>query len=264
MMNSLSDRLRLENKVAIVTGGAMGIGAAIAELLAAAGAAVAVLDTERLHLHRVTEKISAAGGWCKGFVCDVGNLTELRRTVDAVVAEFDRLDIVVNNAGIFPLAPALELSEATWDRVLDVNLKGPFFLAQCAAHQMIRQGSSGSIVNIASIDAIHPSGKLTHYDASKAGMQMMSRSLALELAPHHIRVNTVAPGAIDTPGASAAMATVSTSHEAERPRQSLAHIPLGRMGTPEEIAQAVLFLASEAASYITGSTLVVDGGFLVA
>jgi NAD(P)-dependent dehydrogenase (short-subunit alcohol dehydrogenase family) len=263
-MKSLHDRMRLENKVALVTGGAMGIGAAIAELLAAAGAAVVVLDTEQVHLARVTEKITAAGGWCKGFVCDVANLSELRRTVDEVVKEFEQIDILVNNAGIFPFAPALELSETTWDRTLSVNLKGAFFLSQCVAQQMIRQGHGGSIVNISSVDALHPSGRLTHYDASKAGMQMMTRSLALELAPHHIRVNTVAPGAIDTPGASASMATKSTAATEDLQKQFLARIPLGRMGNPAEVAEAVLFLAGGAASYITGSTLVVDGGFLVA
>ncbi|HSQ61975.1 MAG TPA: SDR family oxidoreductase, partial [Polyangiaceae bacterium] len=173
-------------------------------------------------------------------------------------------DILVNNAGIFPPAPALDLSEATWDRVLSVNLKGAFFLAQAVAQQMIRQGDGGAIVNIASIDALHPTGRLAHYDTSKAGLVMMTRSLAFELGPNRIRVNAVAPGVIQTPGADAALAVLAGSGSPGQLKSKfVSRIPLGRLGTPDDVARAVLFLVSEAADYITGSTLVVDGGFLL-
>ena len=171
---------------------------------------------------------------------------------------------IVGYAGVFPVAPALDLTESSWDRVLDINLKGAFFMTQCVAGQMLRQGDGGSVVNIASIDGLHPSGHLVHYDASKGGMIMMTRSLALELGGRRIRVNAVAPGAIQTPGADAAMSAMAApGSTAQLKSQFTSRIPLGRMGDPDDIAKAVLFLASRAADYVTGSTLVVDGGYLL-
>jgi NAD(P)-dependent dehydrogenase (short-subunit alcohol dehydrogenase family) len=179
---------------------------------------------------------------------------------------YGRVDILVNNAGIFPFAPALELTERMWDRVLEVNLKGTFFCAQAAAQQMVTAGKGGRIVNIASIDALHPTGALVHYDASKGGVAMMTKSLAKEFGPYGITVNAIAPGSIATPGASSAtVATVATqgANVEEMTAAFLARIPLGRTGQPDDIATATLFLASDAASYVTGSLLVVDGGYLL-
>jgi NAD(P)-dependent dehydrogenase (short-subunit alcohol dehydrogenase family) len=180
------------------------------------------------------------------------------------------VDILVNNAGVFPFAPVLEVTEALWDRVLNVNLRGAFFCAQAAARQMAQAGRGGRIINIASIDALHPTGALTHYDTSKGGMVMMTKSLAKELGPYGITVNAIAPGSIATPGAAAATASASAASTAnlddggeDLMAAFLARIPLGRVGQPDDIATAALFLASDAASYITGSLLVVDGGYLL-
>ena len=264
MRSSIPHLFDLKKKVAVVTGAAMGIGAQIAERLGQAGACVAVVDVDAERAARVAEHVHASGSIGKAFTCDVARLGDLRRTVDGVVESLGRIDILVNNAGIFPAAPALDVSEATWDRVLSVNLKGAFFLAQAVAQQMIKQGGGGSIVNITSIDALHPTGRLVPYDSSKAGLVMMTRSLAFELGPQRIRVNAVAPGVIQTPGADVALATLAGPGSAGQLKsQMVSRIPLGRIGTPDDIARAVLFLVSDAADYVTGSTLVVDGGFLL-
>lgn len=154
------------------------------------------------------------------------------------------------------MVPALEVTETLWDKVLDINLKGFFFYAQAAAKEMVNEGHAGRIINIASIDALHPTGNLVHYDSSKGGVVMMTKALALELGPRNISVNAIAPGGIQTPGAS------SPSTPAEFTQAFVARIPMRRMGVPDDIAKVVLFLASSAADYMTGSLLVVDGGFL--
>lgn len=264
MHASIPDLFDLSQRVALVTGAAMGIGARIAERLAQAGARVAVVDIDVDGARRTADQIRASGGVAQAFPCDVARVDQIRTMVQAVADELGRVDVLVNNAGVFPFAPALELTEASWDRVVDINLKGAFFIAQCAAQQMLRHGDGGSIVNIASIDGLHPTGHLVHYDASKGGLIMMTRSLALELGGRRIRVNAVAPGAIQTPGADAAMgAMAGGAGTAQLKSQFTSRIPLGRMGDPDDIAKAVLFLASRAADYITGSTLVVDGGYLL-
>ncbi len=264
MNSSIADLFDLKQRIALVTGAAVGIGAKIAERLAEAGACVGVVDIDVEGANRTAERIRASGGIAQAFTCDVARMDQVRHTVKKVAAELGRIDILVNNAGVFPVAPALELTETSWDRVLDINLKGAFFMAQCAAEHMLQQGDGGSIVNIASIDGLHPSGRLVHYDASKGGLIMMTRSLALELGGHRIRVNAVAPGAIQTPGAEAAMSAMAGPGSAAQVKsQFTSRIPLGRMGEPDDIAKAVLFLASRAADYITGSTLVVDGGYLL-
>jgi 2-deoxy-D-gluconate 3-dehydrogenase len=193
----------------------------------------------------------------------------VQRMVQQTADTFGQVDILVNNAGIFPFAPALEITKELWDRVLGVNLKGAFFCAQAAARQMAQAGRGGRIINIASIDALHPTGALTHYDASKGGVVMMTKALAKEFGPHGITVNAIAPGSITTPGAAAATgasspeSTGASGGGEDLMAAFLARIPLGRMGQPDDIAIAVLFLASDAASYITGSLLVVDGGYLL-
>ncbi len=264
MDSSIPELFDLRQKVALVTGGAVGIGARIAERLGEAGASVAIADVDYAGASRSAARVRSFGAPSAAFACDVGRLDEITRLVAAVVAEFGRVDIVVNNAGIFPVAPALEVTESLWTHVFDVNLKGAFFLAQCAARQMIESGTKGSIVNIASIDGLHPSGSLAHYDASKAGLIMMTRSLALELGAKRIRVNAIAPGAIQTPGVDIALSTMAGSDGAEALKAKFSsRIPLGRLGDPDDIACAALFLASRASNYVTGSTLLVDGGFLL-
>jgi 2-dehydro-3-deoxy-D-gluconate 5-dehydrogenase len=172
------------------------------------------------------------------------------------------LDIWVNNAGIYPPHPVLEMSEAEWDRVLDVNLRGTFLCSQAAARRMLAQATGGVILNIASIDAVHPSMVgLAHYDASKGGMLSFTRNLALELAPHNIRVLAIAPGGITTEGTRAGLGAGVDSEQVLKSFE--ARIPLRRMGVPDDIGRLALFLASDAAAYITGTMVFVDCGVLL-
>jgi 2-deoxy-D-gluconate 3-dehydrogenase len=230
-------------------------------VLAEAGARVWVADLDE------DAGLAAAHAVGGRFVrADVAIADDARRALDTVIGSDGRIDVLVNNAGVFPLCSALDVDEPLWDRVLDTNLKGAFFFAQAAARQMARLGRGGSIVNIASVDALHPTGRLAPYDASKGGLVMLTRALALELAPLRIRVNAICPGGIDTPGADVAAATMArqlgTSVEALRTR-SPSHVPLGRMGQPDDVARAVLFFTTPLSAWITGDVMVVDGGELL-
>jgi 2-deoxy-D-gluconate 3-dehydrogenase len=253
----------LSGKTAIVTGGAMGIGAAIAARLADAGAAVVVADINHEAAEQTAARITGQSGKAIAVRADASSVEDARRVVREATRAFGHVDILVNDAGIFPFAPALELAEAQWDRVLDINLKGTFFYAQAAAQQMIAQRTSGVIVNIASIDGLHPTGYLAHYDASKGGVVMVTKSLAKELGAHGIRVNAIAPGGVLTPGIEHATAGQARSAGTGAAEDPMARIPMGRIGQPDEIAMVALFLASPASSYMTGSLVVVDGGFLL-
>ena len=256
--------LDLTNQVAIVTGGAMGIGQGIALRLAQAGAAVVIGDVDMEAAQQTVSLIAEQGGQAASIRCDMSKVSDIEAMVAHAEDLYGRLDILVNNAGVYPMKPALEVSESLWDRVLDINLKGVFFAAQAAARRMIAAGSGGRIINIASIDALHPTGYLAHYDASKGGVAMLTRSLAREYGPRHITVNAIAPGGISTPGAAAATGATGTATAASPAIESfMARIPLRRMGEPDDIATVALFLASPAASYVTGSLLVVDGGYLL-
>lgn len=259
-----SDLYDLKKKVAIVSGGAMGIGAAIAARLAEAGACVSLADVDLDEATRVASAIQAKGCIARAFPCDVARVSDVRAVVRGTVEAFGGVDILVNNAGIFPISPALETAETVFDRVLDVNLKGAFFFAQAAAQEMVKHGEGGAIVNIASVDALHPAGGLAHYDASKGGLVMLTHSLALELAPKRIRVNVICPGAIQTPGTDAALSAMSGGDKGRLKAAFTGRIPLGRMGDADDVARAALFLVSKASSYITGASLVVDGGYLLA
>ncbi|MFN0063652.1 MAG: SDR family NAD(P)-dependent oxidoreductase [Myxococcaceae bacterium] len=261
----LSQLLSLRGQVAIVTGGGKGIGRAIGQRLAEAGASVLVADNDVESAQSTAQQIRAAGGTAQAIAADTAKAKDAAHVVQGAVDAYGRLDLLVNNAGIFPMTPALELTEETWDKVLSVNLKGAFFFAQAAAKQLAKGGRGGRIVNIASIDALHPSGALAHYDASKGGMAMLTRSLAAEWAPHGIRVNTLSPGGVRTPGADAAMVRMGAGKVSaeEISKAFIARIPLKRMGEPDDIAKAVLFLASPMSDYVTGVNLVVDGGYLL-
>ena len=203
---------------------------------------------------------------------DVRSVADVRRAVDLTAATYGGLDILVNNAGIYPTRPLQQITEADWDRVVDINLKGTFLCSQAAINQMIAQGRGGVIINIASIDAVHPSGiGLAHYGASKGGVLMLTRNLALEVAPHRIRVVAIAPGSIATEGSQAGareMESLSLESDEWREirsrRESFrARIPLGRRGEPDDIGRVALFLASDAAAYMTGTAVFVDGGVLL-
>lgn len=258
---SLSSLLSLQGSTALVTGAARGIGRATAAILSEAGARVWLAD--------VDDDAGAAAAHATGgrFIrVDCAKPQDATRALDVVAASDGHIDILVNNAGIFPLRGALDVDEEFWDRVVDTNLKGAFFFAQAAARHMKTSGRGGSIINIASIDALHPTGNLSVYDASKGGMVMLTRALAVELGPMHIRVNAICPGGVDTPGADAAMTSMAkkmgTTVETLRANMTR-KAPLGRSGTVDDIARAVLFFASPLSSWVTGDAMVVDGGTLL-
>lgn len=243
--------MAFKNKVAIVTGARQGIGRGIALALAKEGCNVVVSDLDQKDCDKTAEELSKLGVKTLGVKCDVSKKSEVDALVAKTVKKFGHLDVLVNNAGIYPFVPFEKMKEADWDKVLDVNLKSVFLCCQAAVRAM-KAGSK--IVNISSIASLVGFEGLTHYCASKGGINGFIRALALELAKKKINVNAVAPGAIDTPGASA-----GTTKAAQK--QFLAMIPWGRMGKPDDIAQAVVFLASERADYITGQVVVVDGGW---
>ena len=243
----------LNGKVAIVTGSGSGIGRAIAERFGSAGAAVCV---NFLGYEEDAKALAARLPRAIAVSADVSKADQVRELVDRTVRELGGLDVLVNNAGIEKLVPFLDLDEGTWDTILGVNLKGAFLCAQACARAMRDAGRGGTIVNISSIHEDFPMPGNTPYCVSKGGMRMLMRNLALELAPHGIRVNNVAPGAIATPINQATLndpAKLETLHRI---------VPLGRMGQASEVAEVALFLASDASSYVTGSTYYVDGGMV--
>lgn len=241
----------LKNKIAIVTGARQGIGYGIALAFAKEGCQVVVSDIDLKDCEKVVKEIEVLGVQGLAVQCDVANKKEVERLVSETMKKFNRLDILVNNAGIFPFVPFLEMTENDWQKVLDINLKGAFFCAQAAAKVM---KPNSKIINISSIAAFIGFEGLTHYCASKGGMNGMIRAMAIELAPKKINVNAIAPGAINTPGLKA----ISND---EVVKQTIAAIPWARMGTPDDIAQTAVFLASDKADYITGQIIIVDGGF---
>jgi 2-deoxy-D-gluconate 3-dehydrogenase len=260
------DLFKLQGKTAIVTGGALGIGFGIARRLAEAGANVVVADVKEAAGKAAAARLTEEGAKAILVVpCDVSSEQQTIAAVKRTVDRFGGLDILVNNAGIYPFTPALQMTEQQFMRVIDINLKGAFLMAREAAKQMAAQGRGGAIVNIASIDSLRPSSiGLAHYDSSKGGMLMLTKNLALEFAQYGIRVNAVAPGGIATEGAAAGALNMTPEQQQAMTEAFLAKIPLRRMGTPDEIATMTLFLASEAASYMTGELVVIDGGALLA
>jgi NAD(P)-dependent dehydrogenase (short-subunit alcohol dehydrogenase family) len=256
--------MRLKEKVAIVTGSASGIGTAIAQRFASEGAFVIIADKNEGAIPPTVAEIKAAGGGAAGFPVDVADRQQVQAFMTKVVAAHGRVDILVNNAGITRYRPFLTMSGEDWNLVLDVDLKGVFFCVQAAAPQMIRQ-AYGKIVNISSAlgtgttphnTAGSPAGS-SAYASAKAGVIQLTKTLARELGPHGISVNCVAPGTFLTPLTGA---TRTPEEVAEHIAYRTKSVVLNRLGTLEELANAVLFLASDEASYITGHTLYVDGG----
>jgi len=245
--------MRLQGRIAAITGGALGIGRATARLFAAEGAAVALGDVDVAGAEAVAKEIVAGGGRAMAVGMDVGDPGQVRDFVDRVVTELGRLDVMFANAGIAHSAPFLEHPEAEWHRVLRVNLTGVFFCCQAAARQMVKQGG-GRIIATASINGVRGVENLVGYNVAKAGVIELTKTMAVELAKHHIAVNAIAPAQIDT------RLTRGLPEEARRRRVD--RIPMGRFGDVDEVARAALFLASDDASYITGHTLAVDGGYL--
>lgn len=248
----------LSEKVALVTGGRRGMGKAHALALASQGAKVVVTDVDVSECQAVVDEIVGAGGTAACYQMDVSNKTNVDTVIGTVAKEFGHLDILVNNAGIYEPKPALELTEEEWERTIHINLKGQFLCAQRAASEM-KKNTWGRIINISSV----ASGQIgvgiaggVHYTASKGGVIAMTETLATEWGQFGILVNSIAPGAIDTPMASA------KDIPPEVANQILAKIPLKRFGKPEEVAALVVYLASDESSYTTGATFYVDGGWL--
>ena len=255
----------LTGKAAIVTGGAMGIGRAIVMRLIEAGASVMIVDIDMDAANKVVQRVGEKGGKAQAIKADIRSLADAKKVAEATVKAFGSLDILVNNAGIYPISKALDTTEELWDRVLDINLKGTFFFCQAAAREMIKAGRGGRIINLASIDAVHPMGDVSHYNASKGGVLSLTKALALEWAPQGIIVNAVAPGSIWTPGSE--KIRVEQEAAGKDPMEMLKKFqtrwPMGRPGEPDDIAKVVLFYASEAVNYVTGTMVVVDGGYLL-
>jgi glucose 1-dehydrogenase len=249
--------MKLQNKVAIVTGAATGIGKAIATTMAAEGASV-VIDYvgDPTFANAAVQAIQTAGGKVTSVAADVSNPGQVNQLIQKAIDSFGKLDILVNNAGLEYKHPFHEFPFELWQKVIAVDLTGPFLCAQAAAKAMIRQAAGGRIINISSIHEDLPMPTNAPYCAAKGGLRMLMRTIAVELAPHKITVNNIAPGAIFTP--------IDADIEADPKLEAalMAEIPLGRWGKPEEVAALAVFLASDDAAYCTGSTFFIDGGMI--
>jgi NAD(P)-dependent dehydrogenase (short-subunit alcohol dehydrogenase family) len=248
----------LKGKVAIITGARRGMGRSHALTLAKAGAKVVVADISLEDCQKVVDEIKKAKGRAIAVKCDVSKKEEVDNLIKQTVKKWGKIDILVNNAGICQFKPFLEMTEEEWDRTLNINLKGYFLCAQAAAREMVKQ-KSGVIINIASV-AMGQQGiglsNLVHYCASKGGIVGMTEALAVELAPYNIRVNAISPGMIETPMID------PVKKDPKMMEAMLARVPMHRVGTPEEVSNLVLFLASDKSSYMTASAVVIDGGWL--
>ena len=246
--------MQCASKIVLVTGAQQGIGRAMAIEFAAAGADVAInwLDDEAA-AERVADEVRRHGRRVMPVKADIARIEQIRAMISAVEQGLGPIDILINNAGVFPRVPFLEMSESDWDYVQDVNLKGACFCAQAVAKAMVSSGMPGVIINLTSGAAFRSSPRGVHYVASKGGVLSMMRAMALELAPYRIRVNAIAPGLTDT-------AQPRYGNSEETLAEAALAIPLGRMARPEEIARAAVFLASDNAAFVTGQTLHVNGG----
>src|SRR5438874_6105491 len=249
--------MTLEGKVAVVTGGNSGIGKAIALALARRRANIVIDYVAQEHATEELEhEIEALGDRATGVKADVSNVDDLQRMIDHAVKTFGRVDVIVNNAGIETRSSVLDTTEDQYEKVLEINLKSAFFGTQLAAKQMIAQGGGGRIINVSSVHEDWPMPGNTPYCLSKGGMRMLTRTAGVELAPHGITVVGVGPGAVDTP------INKETVADPAKLKTLDAAIPIGRLAEPSEVADVVAFLASDAAGYITATTVFVDGGIM--
>lgn len=266
-MQPVNKLLDLNGKVAIVTGGAMGIGLGITTRLAEAGASVMIADLSEEDSNKAVNDLSTKGLKVKATKTDISSEEDVKNLIQQTINVFGSVDILVNNAGIYPNIPVAKMTFADFDKILAINLEGVFLTTKYASEQMIVQGRGGKIINITSIDAIHPSMMgLSAYDASKHGLWGFTKNAAIELAQHQIWVNAIAPGGIITPGATKIMASApkDSSIDPQKMMEAfMAKIPMHRMGEPDDIGKVALFLASDMSSYMTGSQIVVDGGALL-
>lgn len=250
------------NKVVLITGAARGIGEAAAKIFAQKGAAVVIVDLDEAAANKVSQAIVQAGGKCQAIGADITDKAQVAQMVEQIIDEYGRIDVLVNNAGIFIPKDFLDIEEETWDKTFAVNVKGTFLCSQVVAPMMIKQ-KQGRIINLGSIQAKIPSPRYVHYCAAKAAILHFTRALALILGPHKITVNAIAPGPT---GTEMLDEVIKGNPDMERiiiegdAREFRIGIPMGRIADPEDQAKAIVFLASEDASHITGQTLHVDGG----
>ena len=252
----MADPFDLSGRVALVTGASQGLGRRFAQVLAEHGAAVGVAARQIDKLDELVRQIEGQGGRSASVALDVTNQASIEAAVVAVTESLGPIDILVNNAGVAVPKPVLEQTEADWDKVVGTNLKGAFFVAQQVARHMVAHGG-GSIVNVASVLAFEVIGHLAPYAASKGGVWQMTKSMALELARHEVRVNALAPGYIETEINRDFLASAAG-------QRMVGKVPQRRFGQPEDLDGALLFLASDASRYMTGSVLVLDGGLMLA
>jgi NAD(P)-dependent dehydrogenase (short-subunit alcohol dehydrogenase family) len=256
-VSSMPKLFDLSNQVAIVTGSGRGLGAAIARGLAAAGASVMLCSRTQAEVECTAAGIVRNGGNAAAVVADTSDRASCQCLIDQTISKFGKLNVLVNNAGIDSISPAEDLTDDAWERVVNTNLKGYFICSQLAARQMLAQGSGGSIINNSSICSIIGVNGLTVYSATKGGINQLTRVMAVEWAKRGIRVNAIAPGYFDN-----IMQDATAEHAtSDKQKQVLAFTPMGRRGQPEELIGPVIFLASEASSYVTGAILFVDGGY---
>ena len=247
--------MRLQDRVAVVTGAGHGIGQGIALRFAQEGAQVVVADVLVERANETASMIEEGGGQALAIETDVSQRPQVEAMVDQAVQAFDRIDILVNNAGLTGRAPFLEMTDEDWDRMMAVNLKGPFLCSQAVVRHMVRAGRKGKIVNIASVESAAACPDQAHYAASKGGVLMLTRAMAYDLARYHINVNAIGPGTTDSGHGHFDDPAVRAEHGSR--------IPWGRVATPLDVANAALFLASDEAEYVTGAILYVDGGCLI-
>ncbi|NHK33047.1 MAG: SDR family oxidoreductase [Asgard group archaeon] len=252
--------LSLESKVAVITGGATGIGLSTAKLMAKMGAFIALLDVNESRGYKAIEAISKIGGNAKFYLCDVTSNTACKNTVEAIIKDFERIDILFNNAGVIKRKNILNLQEDEWDLVINVNLKAIFLLSRHIIPIMIKQGNGGSIVNTGSGWGLKGGPNAIAYCAAKAGVVNMTRAMAIDHGKHEIRVNCVCPGDTDTELLRGE--ALQLNQDMEEFMREAADRPLKRVGMPLDIAHTVLYLVSDLSSWVTGTSIVVDGGGL--
>jgi len=252
----------LEGQVALITGGSRGMGESTAIGFAGAGADVAVTSRKLPDLERVATEVRNLGRKALAVETHVGRIDQLQPLVDRVVTEFGKIDILVNNAGTNFFMPAIDMTEQGWDVVMNLDLKGLFFLSQAVARVM-REHGGGRIINVSSVSGFRVQVPTGHYSIAKAGVIMATQVMAREWAEYNIRVNCIAPGAIDTRLYDAIFSLLPEDKAKVQKEAAAKRIPMGRIGQPKEIADAMIYLASEGSSYVTGQTITVDGGSLL-
>ena len=258
----IGELINLANKRAVVTGGAMGIGFAISYRLAEAGASIVIVDVHSERAEKAREELRSYGYEASFIQADVSKEKEVKDMVNTIVGEVGGIDILVNNAGIYPFIPFAQITGDDIDKVLSVNLKGTLLCSREISSNMIQQRQSGCIINITSISSIRPVSKgFSIYDASKGGVHTLTKSMALELGQHSIRVNAIAPGSIMTEGMLSQGEGLQPSEWKAELKKFMASTVLGSLGRADDIGRVALFLASDLASYVTGTLVVVDGGY---